>query len=173
MLLISSQKGLVRVSLPTQNPKKILDEFMISSDGILTHRENSIIKRTRVQLEQYFAGTRSEFYVALDLHGTDFQRSVWVALCHIPFGQTRSYQDIAHFVGNPKAARAIGMANHNNPIPIIVPCHRVISKSGGLGGFADNSTKCLHLKQQLLDLEKQAVRTMSFEPLHANAILPI
>lgn len=157
ILLISSQKGLVRLSLPTQNPKKILDNFMINTDGILTHRENSVIRKTKKQLEQYFDKKRKMFLISLDLHGTDFQKSVWSALCSIPFGTTTSYQKIAEKIGNPDACRAVGMANHNNPIPIIVPCHRVIAKSGSLGGFADNTDACLDLKQGLLELEKQTL----------------
>ncbi|MCB1197495.1 MAG: methylated-DNA--[protein]-cysteine S-methyltransferase [Deltaproteobacteria bacterium] len=154
ILLISSHKGLLRLSLPSQDPKKILDAFMIQSDGILTHHENSTIEKTKKQLHQYFNQQRKNFFIPLDLVGTDFQKSVWHALRGIAFGQTVSYQEIAQQIDCPNGSRAVGMANHHNPIPIIIPCHRVISKNGLLGGFADNTQACLSLKQALLDLEK-------------------
>ena len=87
------------------------------------------------QLAEYFAGTRRAFDLTLDLHGTDFQRSVWNALLDIPFGRTRSYADIAEAIGNPKAVRAVGLANGRNPVSIIVPCHRVIGADGSLTGY--------------------------------------
>ncbi|MEZ4819376.1 MAG: methylated-DNA--[protein]-cysteine S-methyltransferase [Bdellovibrionota bacterium] len=127
---------------------------MIQSDGILTHHENSTIEKTKKQLHQYFNQQRKNFFIPLDLVGTDFQKSVWHALRGIAFGQTVSYQEIAQQIDCPNGSRAVGMANHHNPIPIIIPCHRVISKNGLLGGFADNTQACLSLKQALLDLEK-------------------
>jgi methylated-DNA-[protein]-cysteine S-methyltransferase len=104
---------------------------------------------TRRQLGEYFAGKRKRFTVKLDFMGTDFQKSVWQALLTIPFGQTRSYGDIARQVGNPKAVRAVGAANGRNPISIIAPCHRVIGSTGKLTGFAGG----LKTKAQLLALE--------------------
>jgi len=103
------------------------------------------------EIEEYLTGKRTEFTVPFKLSGTDFQLSVWQALLTIPYGETRSYRDIAEQIGNVKACRAVGMANHWNPIAIIVPCHRVIGADGSLTGFGGG----LDLKQQLLELEKQ------------------
>jgi len=93
------------------------------------------------ELEEYFAGRRSEFSVPLDLDGTPFQKKVWKALRTIPYGETRSYGQIARQVGNPRGARAVGMANHENPVAIVVPCHRVIASDGGLGGYGGGLKK--------------------------------
>lgn len=102
------------------------------------------------ELKEYAAGERKKFTVPLDLEGTSFQKRVWKALRTIPYGQTRSYGEIARQVGNPRAARAVGMANHENPIAIVVPCHRVIAGDGSLGGYAGGLNK----KSTLLNLEK-------------------
>lgn len=101
------------------------------------------------QLSAYFRGELREFAVPLDLWGTDFQKQVWQALCKIPYGETRTYRDIAAAVGNPKACRAVGNANGKNPIPIIVPCHRVVAAGGKLGGYSGGLDK----KEFLLKLE--------------------
>ena len=93
------------------------------------------------QLQEYFAGQREQFDVALDAQGTAFQKSVWQALRQIPFGKTCCYQDIAQALHNPNAMRAVGAANGRNPIPIIVPCHRVIGRNGGLTGFSGGLDK--------------------------------
>ncbi len=103
-----------------------------------------------VQLDEYFRGDRRAFDVPLDLVGTDFQRQVWQALRDIPYGETCSYKDIAEAIDRPKAMRAVGAANGSNPIPIIVPCHRVIGASGKLTGFGGG----LPTKAYLLDLEQ-------------------
>ena len=103
----------------------------------------------RRELEQYFAGRRREFSVPLDLRGTDFQLRCWRELLKIPFGQTRTYADIARAIGSPRAFRAVGLANHDNPVAIIVPCHRVIASGGGLCGYGGG----LDIKQKLLELE--------------------
>ena len=104
------------------------------------------------QLEEYFAGTRKEFTVPLAPAGTPFMQSVWSALCQIPYGKTASYKEIAQVVGNPKASRAVGMANNKNPIAIFIPCHRVIGSSGKLVGYAGG----MDLKQKLLVLENES-----------------
>ncbi len=101
------------------------------------------------QLEEYFNQKRKTFDLNLNPQGTEFQMQVWERLEKIPFGETKYYGQIAEEVGNPKASRAIGMANNKNPIPIIIPCHRVIGKDGSLTGFASG----LDVKQQLLSLE--------------------
>lgn len=100
-----------------------------------TIKETTVLRQAKEQLEEYFAGTRTVFQLPLSLKGTPFQEKVWAALCEIPYGSTASYLDIAVAVGNPKAVRAVGMANHRNPVSIVVPCHRVIGKSGSLVGY--------------------------------------
>ncbi len=102
------------------------------------------------QLGEYFAGTRSRFRVSLaEVSATDFQREVWDALCAIPYGQVRTYGDVAAAVGRPKAVRAVGNANHVNPWPVFVPCHRVVGAGGTLGGYGGG----VDVKRFLLDLE--------------------
>ncbi|MDR3164726.1 MAG: methylated-DNA--[protein]-cysteine S-methyltransferase [Synergistaceae bacterium] len=113
--------------------------------------ETPLIKEAARQLGEYFAEKRTAFDLTLSLTGTGFQVSVWNALLTIEYGETRSYKDIAVQIGNPKAARAVGSANHRNPIAIIVPCHRVIGHDGSLTGYGGG----LHVKQFLLDLEKR------------------
>lgn len=108
-----------------------------------------VLLQTQRQLEEYFAGTRRQFDVPLDFAGTDFQKEVWQALLTIPFGQTRSYGEIARQIGRPAAVRAVGAANGKNPVSIIAPCHRVIGATGALTGFAGG----LEAKQTLLALE--------------------
>src|SRR3954466_14743486 len=105
--------------------------------------------RVRRELEEYFAGKRQEFTFPLDLRGTDFQKRCWNALLAIPYGETRSYADQARAVGSPNGFRAVGMANGDNPIAIVVPCHRVITFDGKLGGYGGG----LDLKEKLLKLE--------------------
>ena len=107
------------------------------------------LAETEQQLREYFAGIRKAFHVLLKPDGTVFFQSVWKALLDIPYGETRTYGDIAKAVGKPKAARAVGMANHYNPIMIIIPCHRVIGANGQLVGYAGG----LDVKRRLLDLE--------------------
>ena len=101
------------------------------------------------QLEEYFSGRRREFNLPLAPRGTAFQQRVWQALTRIPFGRAVSYSDIANAIGNPAAVRAVGLANGRNPIPIVIPCHRVIGKSGTLTGYGGG----LPIKRQLLALE--------------------
>ncbi len=104
----------------------------------------------REQLAAYFAGDLKEFGLALRLDGTPFQRRVWEQLARIPYGETRTYGQLADVLGNPKASRAVGLANGRNPIAIIVPCHRVVGASGGLTGYGGG----LERKQRLLDFER-------------------
>ena len=102
------------------------------------------------QLLEYFSGKRRTFDVPLSIYGSNFQKKVWSVLQSIPYGETRTYQQVAQMAGDPKAARAVGMANNRNPLHILIPCHRVIGKSGRLTGYAGGIEK----KQYLLDLEK-------------------
>lgn len=110
----------------------------------------ALLQETCHQLTEYFAGERTSFNLPIKFAtGTPFQHAVWNALRAIPYGETRSYEDIAISIGNPKAVRAIGQANHNNPILLLVPCHRVINKNGSLGGFGCG----VEIKKLLLQLE--------------------
>ena len=115
------------------------------------HADNSrYLSLAKKQLNEYFEGKRQNFDLPLSPHGTPFQKKVWRALCEIPYGQTRSYKQLAASIGNEKAQRAVGMANHANRIVIVIPCHRVIQSDGSLGGYA-YGVSC---KKYLLDLER-------------------
>jgi len=111
--------------------------------------DNAVLRETRTQLDEYFAGTRRDFDLPLAPRGTEFQRNVWQALRRIPYGETISYAQLAMRIGKPSAMRAVGAANGRNPLPIVVPCHRVIGADGGLTGFGGG----LPTKQFLLQLE--------------------
>ena len=113
------------------------------------NRDHPMLVKTQKQLEEYFGRRRKTFSVPLDMRGTPFQKQVWEALLTIPFGETRSYGQLARQLGNPNATRAVGAANGRNPIAIIAPCHRVIGSSGKLTGFAGG----LNAKAHLLSLE--------------------
>lgn len=114
--------------------------------------ESPLARHAFDQLREYFAGERQIFDLPLAPEGTSFQRAVWAALESIPYGQTRTYAQIAEQVGNPRACRAVGMANHRNPLAIVIPCHRVVGKSGTLTGYAGG----LDVKARLLELERKA-----------------
>ncbi|MBA2125588.1 cysteine methyltransferase [Hyphomicrobium methylovorum] len=141
--LVASPYGLVAILWPQDNPKRVmLDEQTFDPD-------HPILRATTVQLAEYFARTRTAFDIPLAPRGTEFQRKVWQALTRIPYGETRSYGDLAREVGVPNGARAVGAANGRNPISIIVPCHRAIGGNGALTGFAGG----LDAKRFLLALE--------------------
>jgi len=114
----------------------------------------ALLNLAKLQLQEYFSGTRQHFTLPLAPHGTPFQQKIWQCLQTIPYGKTYSYKELARMAGNEKACRAVGMANHNNPIPIIIPCHRVIGTNGKLIGYAGG----LHIKQRLLELEKNSLQ---------------
>jgi methylated-DNA-[protein]-cysteine S-methyltransferase len=116
-------------------------------------RDDTAFTDAVAQLDAYFAGELLEFDLELELIGTEFQRSVWGALLTIPYGETRSYGEIARQIGSPSASRAVGLANGHNPIGIIVPCHRVIGANGSLTGYGGG----LHRKQSLLEMEKNRI----------------
>ncbi len=126
---------------------KKLHDISIQDFGIKT----AISDAAHAQLCEYLDGKRKSFDIPYVLKGTDFQKKVWSALCEIPYGEVRSYKDVAVAVGNPKASRAIGLANNKNPITVIVPCHRVIGSSGKLVGYAGG----LEMKKYLLAMEAQ------------------
>lgn len=115
--------------------------------------ETPLIQEAYNQLNEYLNGTRTTFDFPINPQGTAFQLKVWKALCDIPYGEIRSYKQIAQAIGQPKAVRAVGMANHRNPLLIVIPCHRVIGSNGQLVGY----TAGLTLKEHLLRLEKQSI----------------
>ncbi len=137
MALGAEEEGITHVFLPGR-----------STPRIASH-ETPLLARGREELLEYFAGRRREFDLHLSPAGTPFQKRVWKALEAIPYGETRTYRDIALAVNCPKGFRAVGMANHNNPIPIFIPCHRVIGADGSLTGYASG----LDFKRRLLELE--------------------
>lgn len=117
----------------------------------ILEKDTNILKNTERQLSEYFSGKRNTFDLKLNPKGTDFMKKVWEELLNIPYGETRTYKEIAEKIGNPKGARAVGMANNKNPIPIIIPCHRVIGKNKKLVGYALG----LDMKEFLLNLERK------------------
>lgn len=123
--------------------------FPDQHNGAPDSKEDAVLQRTRRQLHQYFAGTRRQFELPLAPRGTPFQRQVWRELQRVPYGELRSYREIAVALGRPTATRAVGAANGRNPLPIVVPCHRVIGSNGQLTGYAGG----LDLKYMLLELE--------------------
>lgn len=122
------------------------------TDEEAKEEDTPLLLEAKKQLEEYFEGKRKKFELPLSLHGTDFQMRDWQALLAIPYGETRSYGEIAKSIGSPKGSRAVGMANRNNPVAIIVPCHRVIGSDGKLTGYAGKN-KALDIKAYLLKLE--------------------
>lgn len=114
-----------------------------------TEKETALIKTIKFQLNEYFLGTRQKFDIKINPKGTEFQKEIWKELLKIPYGKTKSYSEIAYAIGKPNAQRAVGSACNKNPIMIIIPCHRVISKNGELGGFAYGNL----IKHKLLELE--------------------
>lgn len=142
--LVAHDHALVAVMWDNEDHKRVRLAELIED------HQHPMLLRVKKQLEQYFAGQRQQFDLPLDFKGTDFQQQVWQTLLTIPYGETRSYKEIAVQIGNEKAVRAVGAANGKNPISIIVPCHRVIGSSGALVGFAGGLDK----KQILLSLEQ-------------------
>ena len=113
--------------------------------------KNDLTDNVCLQLQEYLEGKRKKFDIPIKLYGTEFQKKVWNELLKIPYGKTVSYEEIAKRIGKPKACRAVGMANHNNPLLIVVPCHRVINKNKKLGGYALG----LDIKRMLLEMERK------------------
>ena len=150
LTLTATDDGLTGILFETnRHAKPRLDEWTraTATDGDAPSAVRTL-SAVRAQLGEYFAGTRRDFDLPLAAHGTDFQRRVWSALCEIPFGRTTTYIDVARRLGDPAAVRAVGAANGRNPIPIVVPCHRVIGADGSLVGFGGG----LETKRRLLDL---------------------
>jgi len=153
--LIASDRGLMAILWENDKPERVRLGSLIES------KTNPVLVEAESQLNEYFDGKRKTFSVKLDPAGTPFQRKVWEALAKIPFGETRSYGQLATQVGNAKASRAVGAANGKNPISIIVPCHRAIGASGKLTGFAGG----LDRKEFLLSLENGKDRPKNWKSL--------
>jgi O-6-methylguanine DNA methyltransferase len=162
LFLAASAQGLVALEfdarLPGQqtirpNPRDLRAE----KNGLKFEDSPGLMRSYVAELEEYFSGTRREFGFPLDLRGTDFQVACWHALLAIPYGETRSYGDIARAIGKPHAFRAVGMANNRNPIAIVVPCHRVIASNGTLCGYGGG----LDVKRTLLQLEGALTQTIA------------
>lgn len=139
LTILSGDKGIKAI--------KFYEDEKVKAQG----RTNEMTRWAVKELEEYFQGKRKVFTVPCVSQGTDFQKRVWEALIQIPYGETRTYKEIAAAAGNPKASRAVGMANNRNPIPIIIPCHRVIGTNGSLTGYAGG----LKVKEYLLKLERE------------------
>mgnify|MGYP003608148447 FL=1 len=141
--LVANDISLIAVLWENETPNRVRLAELIEN------KQHPILLETQKQLSEYFEGQRKIFDLPLDFEGTEFQQKVWQALLTIPFGETRSYKDIAEQIGNVKAVRAVGAANGKNPISIIAPCHRVVGANGKLVGFAGG----LENKDVLLKLE--------------------
>lgn len=141
--LVASDAGLAAILWENDNPRRV------RLSNVVERLDHPILLETERELGEYFAGQRQAFDVKLDFAGTPFQKRVWAALLTIPYGETRSYAEIARQIGSPVAVRAVGAANGRNPISIIAPCHRVIGSTGKLTGFAGG----LETKAHLLALE--------------------
>lgn len=154
LFLAASQKGLVALEfderMPGQQTIRLNPRDLRMESDVLRFEESPDAMSMYVrELEEYFAGKRREFSFPLDLRGTEFQTACWRALLAIPYGETRTYADIARAVGRPQGFRAVGMANNRNPVAIVVPCHRVIASDGTLCGYGGG----LETKRKLLELE--------------------
>lgn len=143
--LVASSKGLVAILWENDGPERVPLSDLVEDPN------HPILLEAEHQLGEYLSGKRREFSITLDVRGTAFQKDVWEALLRIPFGETRTYGELARQIGRPEANRAVGAANGRNPLSIIVPCHRVIGASGKLVGFAGG----LEVKARLLDLESE------------------
>jgi methylated-DNA-[protein]-cysteine S-methyltransferase len=143
--LVASEDGLAAILWENDNPRRV------RLAPVLEDEKHPVLLEAERQLNDYFVGKRKSFSLKLDFKGTEFQKRVWAALLTIPFGETRSYKQIAEQIKKPKAVRAVGAANGRNPISIVAPCHRVIGSTGNLTGFAGG----LEAKALLLALERQ------------------
>lgn len=146
---LNSPIGFIKI---TANNEAINEVIFVENEK--EDNPNALTQEVTNQLMEYFEGKRKVFNLPLSPIGTSFQQAVWEALCSIPYGETRSYGEIAKMIGNPKASRAVGMANNRNPISIIIPCHRVIGASGKLVGYGGGIDKKIYL----LNLEKATYR---------------
>jgi methylated-DNA-[protein]-cysteine S-methyltransferase len=142
--VIADESGIKRVEIFEED----WEEYHKNNPEIVEDQE--LCGEAIRQFDEYFHGKRKQFDLPLSIEGTDFRKKVWKALQAIPYGEVRSYAEVAEMIGNPKAVRAVGQANKANQLPIIIPCHRVIGKSGDLVGYAGNRTS---FKEKLLETE--------------------
>ena len=150
MGLAEAANGIARIVLPKATKQMVESELRAETQEPLQEASSSQLRAARKQLIEYLAGTRTSFNIPLDLsEGTNFQRQVWKALQSVPYGQLRSYQALATRVGGKQYARAVGNAVGANPLPIVIPCHRIVTRNSSLGGFSGG----LPTKQRLLALE--------------------
>lgn len=149
-LCVSSPVGQLQIVEDGQGICRL--SFGVDQEEEIPTEETPLLREAKVQLEEYFSGNRKAFALPLSLSGTPFQMRDWQALQEIPYGETRSYGEIAKAIGCPKGSRAVGMANRSNPVAILVPCHRVIGSNGKLTGYAGKN-KALDIKEYLLRLE--------------------
>jgi methylated-DNA-[protein]-cysteine S-methyltransferase len=164
LTLVATDDGLAAILWENDRPGRVPLKIAAEEGG------HPVLADTERQLAEYFAGQRTQFALPLDWSGTDFQRQVWKALLTIPFGETRSYAQIAAQIGRPGAARAVGAANGRNPVSIVAPCHRVVGTTGALTGFAGG----LDVKARLLALESQETqhRQSIPAPQRTPSVLP-
>lgn len=143
IIIVGTEKGISGLHLDTGEGKRVfsVSEQWQHNEGLFTEAKEQVLA--------YCEGRLQQFSLPLDIHGTEFQKKVWKALQDIPFGEVRSYGQIATAIGNEKACRAVGMANSKNPIPLLIPCHRVVGANGSLTGFAHG----ISMKQRLLEFE--------------------
>ncbi len=158
LTLVATDEGLAGILWENDWPNRVQLRLEVRDDS------HPVLLETERQLNEYFSGQRTQFVLKLDVDGTPFQRKVWDALRTIPFGETRSYGDIAKQIGNPGAMRAVGAANGRNPVSIVVPCHRVIGSTGKLTGFGGG----LDAKGFLLNLEGLKAAPGAFGDDYAN-----
>ena len=152
--LVAEEGGrIIEISRRSDYPEEL------RGDSDLRQEDSSVLQEASRQLKEYIRGIRTEFDLPLSLKGTPFQKEVWEALRRIPYGETRSYGDIAREISNPQACRAVGMANHHNPILFVIPCHRVIASDGKMGGYAAG----IDLKAYLLSMESKAINAKGIE----------
>ncbi len=152
LYLAATEHGLSCITLPNESFETLANWVDRSIPSVILIHDPVKLAFYIEQLTEYFEGNRTEFTFFLDLHGTFFQKSMWMELAHVPYGVTVSYADLADKIGNPKAVRAVGAANGANPLPFVLPCHRVIGKNGKLTGYRGG----LAMKRQLLEMEEVA-----------------
>ncbi len=157
--MVFAQDGnIVHIGLPVNDELTILQQVHKAYPAEeTTASSDAVLMEAAKQLGEYAEGLRTEFNLPLAPAGTDFQKKVWGALSDIPFGETRSYGDVAHEIEKPGASRAVGQANGRNPIPVIIPCHRVLAADGGIGGYIGDWGQGggVVFKERLLELEKK------------------
>lgn len=150
MYIILNSDGILRLDLNEDN----FEEYKLNTCDLIYDKYSC--KKVIEELDEYFKGVRKQFTIPLSISGTMFQKMVWNELANIPYGETRSYGEIARNIGKPKGAQAIGQANKVNKIPIFIPCHRVISKDGNIGGYMGKTRGDeVNIKQFLLSLERK------------------